>query len=141
VRAGQFQPGHKKLGGRVAGKSRNKLTMAREEACLRSGQSPIAYLTEVFRDPNEPTSVRVDAARTICQFIYPKLSAVDVNGHQGQPLVVQVLRFADLPDERELPPAGPMIEMAATASDSVVIDVVAAPVAAALDDKDAADDC
>jgi hypothetical protein len=135
-----FQPGHPRYGGRKPG-SKDKLVAAREEACLRTGQSPIAFLTEVFRNPTEPTSVRVSAAQTLCQYIYPKLSSVDVNGRDGQPLVVQVLRFSDLPDEREQPPAGPIIEIAATAGDSVVIDVVAAPVAAALDDKDATDDC
>jgi hypothetical protein len=79
---------------------------------------------------------RVDAARTICQYIYPRPSSVDVNGHEGQSVVVQVLRFADLADEPKLPPAGPMIEMA---TENAVIDAVAAPVAAALDDEDAAD--
>ena len=74
--------------------------------------------------------LRVDAAKSIIPYIYPKLQSVDVNGRDGQPLIVQILRFADdLPDERQMPP---MIEM----GENAVIDAVAAPVAVSLSDED-----
>jgi hypothetical protein len=126
--------------GRRAG-TPNRASSDFREKVLRSGLSPVDFLCQTFRDPEQPMHLRVDAAKSIIPYIYPKLQSVDVNGRDGQPLVVQILRFADLPDEHALPPAGPMIEIAARAGDSVVIDAVAAPVAAALDDEDAADDC
>jgi hypothetical protein len=97
------------------------LVAARDSALLQSRLSPIDYLCSVYQNENEPTNVRVEAARTICQYIYPKLQSVDVNGR------------ADLPDER---PPVPMIEMAA---EGAVTDAVAAPVATALSDEDEAD--
>lgn len=132
MRAGQFQPGHKKLGGRTPG-VKSKLVAAREGACLRSGLSPIAYLCSVYQDEEQPANLRVEAARAVAQYVYPRVQPVDVNGAAGQPLVVNVLRFApDLPDA--LPSGGrQIIEMRAG---DAVTDVIVAPVAAALDDED-----
>jgi hypothetical protein len=106
---------------------------ARESALLQSGLQPIDYLCSVYQNENEPTSVRVSAAQTVCQFIYPKLSSVDVNAASGQPLIVQVLRFSDAPELPALPPGGPVIEVLMAGSES---DAVAAPAAAALDNED-----
>lgn len=91
-----FEVGRKKTGGRVAGTS-NHATVAHRIAILKSGLSPIDYLCSVYRDPNEPTNLRLDAARTVANFIYPRLSSVDLNSHNDQPLTVQILRFSDLP--------------------------------------------
>lgn len=71
-----FQPGHPRFGGRKPG-TKNKIIEARESALLRSGLSPLDFLITTFRNEAEPTSVRVDAARTVCQFIYPRLSSLD----------------------------------------------------------------
>jgi hypothetical protein len=140
---GQFAPGHKKLGGRKAGQP-NHASVAHRRAILASGLSPIDYLTSVYRDPGEPTSVRVDAARTVCAYVYPKLSSVDVNGREGQPLVVQVIRFGDnsVGEHRSQPPAIaslPVIDMASVAAEGAVTDAVVAPVVAL--EVDEADEC
>jgi hypothetical protein len=122
--------------GRRAG-TPNRASSDFREKVLRSGLSPVDFLCQTFRDPEQPMHLRVDAAKSIIPYIYPKLSNVDVNSRDGQPLVVQILRFADLADEPKLTPAGPMIEMA---TENAVIDAVATPVAAALSDADE-DDC
>jgi hypothetical protein len=119
-----FQPGHPRFGGRKPG-TKDKLVAAREAAIFKSGQSPLDYLVSVYRDESEPTATRVDAARTVCQYVYPRLQSVDVNGRDGQPLVVQVIRFSDLAVEEYrstaiAPP--PMIEaeiVKATTSDAL----------------------
>jgi hypothetical protein len=95
-----FLPGHPRFGGRKPG-TKDKLVAAREAAVLKSGLSPLDYLVGVYRDESEPTATRVDAARTVCQYVYPRLQSVDVNGREGQPLIVQVLRFSDLAVEEQ----------------------------------------
>ena len=58
--------------------------------------------------------LRVDAAKSIIPYIYPKLSNVDVHSRDGQPLVVQILRFsADAPAEPDMQLGVPIIEITA----------------------------
>jgi len=66
--------------------------------------------------------LRVDAAKSIIPYIYPKLSNVDVHSRDGQPLVVQILKFsADAPAERnERLAAPPVIDLTADASTEAV---------------------
>ena len=91
--------GAPKTGGRQKG-SLNHATFARQSAILASGLSPLDYLVSVYRDENQPVNVRVDAAKSICGYVYPKLSSVDIGGRDEQPLVVQIIRFSDLADEK-----------------------------------------
>lgn len=59
--------------------------------------SPLDFLITTYRNEAEPINVRVSAAQTVCQFIYPRLTSVDLNAHNDQPTVVQIVRFSDMP--------------------------------------------
>src|SRR5215469_12377155 len=91
---GKFQKGHAKVGGRVAGVA-NRRTLDFRQRILHSGLAPADYLHRVMSDEGEPTHLRVDCAKALCNFVYPRMASVDVNSASGQPLVVNVLRFTD----------------------------------------------
>jgi hypothetical protein len=121
--------------GRRAG-TPNRASSDFREKVLRSGLSPVDFLCQTFRDPEQPMHLRVDAAKSIIPYIYPKLSNVDVHSRGGLPLVVQVLRFsADAPVEpnKQLGHV-PMIEMTvADAATETVEAIVEAAVEATAD--------
>jgi hypothetical protein len=119
--------------GRRAG-TPNRASSDFREKVLRSGLSPVDFLCQTFRDPEQPMHLRVDAAKSIIPYIYPKLSNVDIHTAGDQPLVVQVLRFAELSVEERRPTAiaaPPVIDMALVAAESAVIDAAAVPITAA----------
>jgi len=92
----------RKTGGRVAG-TPNHATLARQSAILASGLSPLDYLVGVYRDESQAVGVRIDAAKAVASYCYPKLQSVDLGSREGQPLTVQIIKFADIPAD-ELPP-------------------------------------
>ena len=120
-----FEVGRRKTGGRAPG-TPNRASVDFREKVLRSGLSPIDYMCRVYRDENEPTSIRLEAAARVANFIYPRMSTVDVNSANGQPLVVQILRFSDAPVEpKQLGQGGSMIEMTAADAATEAVEAVA----------------
>lgn len=119
-----FQFGHPRYSGRKPG-TKDRLTTAREAKCLQSGQSPIEVLVSLYRNEAEPMNLRLDAARTVANLVYPRLSSVDLNAHNDQPTVVQIVRFSDMPiaDRRtedrliDLAPDGTVTDAIAVARD------------------------
>jgi hypothetical protein len=112
--------------GRRAG-TPNRASSDFREKVLRFGLSPVDFLCQTFRDPEQPMHLRIDAAKSIIPYIYPKLSNVDINSREGQPLVVQVVRFsADAPVEpnKRLGHA-PIIEMTAADAATEAVEAVA----------------
>lgn len=81
--------------------------------------SPLDFLITTFRNEDEPTSVRVDAARTVCQFIYPRLQSVDLNGHDGAPLQVSIVRFSDVPLAEQVQHADRLIDVTPESIDAI----------------------
>jgi hypothetical protein len=111
--------------GRRAG-TPNRASSDFREKVLRSGLSPVDFLCQTFRDPEQPMHLRVDAAKSIIPYIYPKLSNVDVSSGDGQPLVVQILRFsADAPAENKRLGHAPIIEMIAADAATEAVETVA----------------
>jgi hypothetical protein len=96
--AGKGSPPGVRRGGRQKG-SLNHATLARQSAILASGLSPLDYLVSVYRDEEQAVNVRVDAAKAVAGYCYPKLQALDLGSREGQPITVQVIRFSDLPNE------------------------------------------
>jgi hypothetical protein len=92
---GRFEKGHTKLGGRTAG-TLNRIALAQQRAIMEGGLSPIQYLAQVYQDEREPTSIRVDAAKALCGYLYPKVQAQDTDPDAAR-LSVTVIRFSDLP--------------------------------------------
>lgn len=87
--------GHK-TGGRQKG-TPNKRTAATAKAAalIEAGESPLEFLTNVFRDAKVPLDVRVDAAKCAAPYVHARLSSIDIGSKDGQPLVIEIVRFGD----------------------------------------------
>ena len=57
--------------------SLNKRTRAFIEAAEAGGEMPLDFLLRLMRDPREPKSKRLEAAKAAAPFCHSKLSAVD----------------------------------------------------------------
>jgi hypothetical protein len=77
----------------------NRASAAREAAIAASGQTPLQFLIEHMRDESLDLSTRLDCATRAAPYVHPRLASVSGGGEGDRPLVVQVLRFSDLPDE------------------------------------------
>lgn len=73
-----FKPGHKKVGGRVAGKP-NKSTQSLMEKCEAKGVDVFELMLEYATEPCEP-ALRFQALKELCQYLYPKRKALEVTG-------------------------------------------------------------
>lgn len=60
-------------GGKRKGAGRPRLTTAQ---LIADGLMPIDYLADIMRDDKKDDHVRIDAAKAICPYLYPKLSSV-----------------------------------------------------------------
>jgi len=94
-----FTPGHPRYGGR-----RRKPATAAREIAARLGVDPIEYLVRMLAEGtyesvevgprggetrvkhSVPLEMKVDIAKTLAQYIHPKLSAVAVTGEAGGPI-------------------------------------------------------
>ncbi len=45
------------------------------------GESPVDYLLRVMRDSKKADELRIEAAKAVAPYLAPKLSAVEVSGH------------------------------------------------------------
>jgi hypothetical protein len=72
-KTGRFQKGH--AGGRIKG-STNKISVAAAKANAESGESPVEYLTNVYRDPEADRNQRISAAAALCPYLVPRLKPV-----------------------------------------------------------------
>ena len=80
-RVGDMARGGFRLGaGRPKG-AKNRHTLLQEEAskqAAKGGIAPLEFLLAIMRDENEPTGVRMAAAKAALPFCHPKLSASHV---------------------------------------------------------------
>ena len=78
------QPG----AGRPIG-SKNKRTIALEEAIAAGGELPKGFMLRVMRDESQPMPIRADMAKAIASpYCHPRLNAVEQTGKDGGPLIV-----------------------------------------------------
>lgn len=54
----------------------NKATAKRQAEVEATGQTPLAFLIETFRDATKEHAVRQDAAKAAAQYVHPKLAAI-----------------------------------------------------------------
>jgi len=95
-----FRPGRS---GNPRGRPRgslNKRTRALLEAAEAGGEMPLDFLLRLMRDPREPKSKRLEAAKAAAPFCHPKLSAVEakLSSTQEAPRVSIAVSFVDPPD-------------------------------------------
>ncbi|MBZ5726368.1 MAG: hypothetical protein LAP87_15380 [Acidobacteriia bacterium] len=75
--------------GRLPG-TPNKRTVYARQILEDHGVDPVAMLAKTMADEdNVPLDVRVDCAKALLPYVYPKLSAVEVTGRDGGPVEVE----------------------------------------------------
>jgi hypothetical protein len=65
-------------------------------------QLPLDFLLEVMADESHPIATRLDAAKAAAPYVHFRKGLIDTSG-RDVPIVVQVLRFADVESELETP--------------------------------------
>jgi hypothetical protein len=74
-----FQKGHKKVGGRKLG-TRNKATQLEVDArraAAEANMTPVDFMLGLVRNEALNLSLRLDAARAVAPFVYPRLNAIE----------------------------------------------------------------
>jgi hypothetical protein len=66
-----------KTGGRKKG-SLNKITSLMKESVAATGETPLAYMLRMMRDPDQPPERRDEMAKAAAPYLHPKLSSVDM---------------------------------------------------------------
>ena len=89
--------------------SKNKTTLARENAIAESGLTPLAYLLTIVRDTNQDQAARVDAAKSAAPYVHPRLAAIEHSGDIGNK-PAEKLSNAEL--DRELAETGEALRAA-----------------------------
>lgn len=74
-----------KTGGRQPG-SVNKKTAYARQILDTYGVDPVEQLAKAMKDENVPLEVRVDCAKALLPYVYPRLAAVEVTGRDGGPV-------------------------------------------------------
>ncbi len=74
--------GRRARAGRKMGAQNKVNAMVREQA-MASGESPLAYMLRIMRDPKQDISVRNEMARAAAPFLHPRLAAVEHAGKDG----------------------------------------------------------
>lgn len=90
-----------KTGGRQAG-TLNKRTLELQALAQSepAADSPLEFLTSVYRNASNDLDLRVDAAAKAAPYVHPKLATVTVKGDEDNPLKV-VHRIDMVPVEPE----------------------------------------
>lgn len=94
--------------------ARNKATEQQKRAILATGQSPLAYLAGVWRDPALPTERRVQAAVAALPYLHKKQPiAVDVRQERVVHLTINLGEAPAIVDEQgdEITIEGELIEL------------------------------
>ena len=67
----------------------SKATAARKvliEEASKEGLTPLEFLLQVLRNPNERQDVRIDAAKSAAPYMHPRLAAVEHSGNKDNPV-------------------------------------------------------
>lgn len=93
----KVDPSRKKTGGRKAGVP-NKKTQAIQAEVAATGETPLAFLLRIMRDPKKPWDKRIECAKSAAPFVHAKLASIEVagTGRDGALLVQLVSSDADL---------------------------------------------
>jgi hypothetical protein len=96
---GGSKPGERR-GGRQQG-TRNRASAAREAVIAASGLTPLQFLIAQMRDQALDLATRIDCAKSAAPYVHPRLSSVGVGNKDEQPMRLEIVQFADLPDEHQ----------------------------------------
>jgi len=91
----------KKTGGRKKG-VRNKRTIAKRDELARmidKGISPLEYMLDIMRNPEQPEKDRLEAAKASAPYIHPRLAAIEHTGRDGGPIESETITRTMTPQE------------------------------------------
>lgn len=60
--------------------SPNKKTAALQAEIAATGETPLAFLLRVMRDPKKQWATRIDCAKAAAPFVHAKLASVEIAG-------------------------------------------------------------
>ena len=60
--------------------SPNRATIARQQEIAASGETPLAYLIRIMRDPNADQARRDECAKAAAPYVHPRLAAIEHGG-------------------------------------------------------------
>jgi hypothetical protein len=80
-----------KTGGRKKGVP-NKKTKALQDEVAATGETPLAFMLRVMRDPKKPWADRMDMAKSSAPYVHARLASIEVagTGRDGALLVQMV---------------------------------------------------
>ena len=84
----------KKTGGRKKG-TPNKGVIKPYKQPPPEGMTPLDYLLSVMRSAQEPTDLRVGAAKAAAPYVHRALKAIEVSGPEGGPIEQRVVLSFD----------------------------------------------
>lgn len=89
-----FQKGHKKTGGKVKGVV-NKEKQALIDLINQEfpGYSPVVAMAKIANNELNELSIRFNAHKEVAQYVHPKLKSIEHSNKDGDPFIVQVIRF------------------------------------------------
>jgi len=80
--------GYPRTGGRLPG-TPNKRTVHARQILEEHGADPVVMLAKTMSDEKVPLDLRTDCAKALLPYVYPKLSAVEVTGRDGEAVKVE----------------------------------------------------
>ena len=80
--------GHKTGGRRPGSLNKRTLECQAAVAAVPPGESPLEFLTNVYRNPAPPLEARIHAAGKAAAYVHPRLTAVTVGGDKEKPLPI-----------------------------------------------------
>lgn len=84
--------GGKRTGaGRKPGAVTSKTRQVAEKA-IEAGVTPLDFMLSVMRDEKADQKERFEAAKAAAPYVHARLAAVEVNGPDGGPVPVEVIR-------------------------------------------------
>jgi hypothetical protein len=63
----------------------SKLSREAAQAEFDKGMTPLEFFTSVMRDPEQPLSIRLDAAKAAAPYMHSRLAAVEIAGKPEKP--------------------------------------------------------
>jgi hypothetical protein len=72
--------GHKTGGRRPGSLNKSTLELQAMAAAVPFGESPLEFLTNVYRNPALPLEARISAAGKAAAYVHPRLTAVTLGG-------------------------------------------------------------
>lgn len=89
-------PTGRKTGGGSRKGIPNKATAAKAAEIAASGLTPLEFMLQVLRDPEQPYALRMDASKGAAPYVHPRLANIELSGNKDKPLSVGVVRFDDV---------------------------------------------